>query len=46
MRVAAEHEAYVQSRLSPTEHRQLVAMLQRLADEGHQLDVHPGLRSD
>ena len=46
MRVAAEHEAYVQARLSPAEHRQLVALLQRLADQDRDLDGGPGLRSD
>jgi DNA-binding MarR family transcriptional regulator len=46
LRVADEHEAYVQARLSPAEHRQLVAMLQRLADQDQDLDVHPGLRTD
>jgi DNA-binding MarR family transcriptional regulator len=46
LRVADDHEAYVRERLSGAEHRQLVAMLQRLADEDLHLDVHPGLRSD
>jgi hypothetical protein len=35
----------VRERLSPAEHRQLVGLLQRLAED-QDLDVHPGLRSD
>jgi DNA-binding MarR family transcriptional regulator len=43
MDVANAHEEFVRERLSPTEHRQLVQMLQRLTED---LEVHPGLRSD
>jgi DNA-binding MarR family transcriptional regulator len=46
MQIAAEHEAQLRARLSPAEHRQLVGVLQRLADHEMPTDVHPGLRSD
>jgi DNA-binding MarR family transcriptional regulator len=45
MEVANAHEAFVRERLSPAEHRQLVGLLQRLAED-QDLEVHPGLRSD
>lgn len=45
MEVAMAHEAFVHERLSATEHRQLVGLLQRLSDT-EDLEVHPGLRSD
>jgi DNA-binding MarR family transcriptional regulator len=45
MEVAIAHEGFVRERLSPAEHRQLVALLQRLS-AAEDLEVHPGLRVD